>query len=81
MDGGGASGRSCLARASAWAALRFGARQFRRTLRPWTHNRATGSTAAGPYTRAIIARDGLLALSRARSALLHALTEDEHGRR
>jgi hypothetical protein len=65
--------------ASAWAALAFGGANFTEHYGAWVHSRAAGSTAAGPYTRAIIARDGLLALS-AREALYFSLSEDEQGR-
>jgi hypothetical protein len=65
--------------ASAWAALTFGASSFTEHYGRWVHSRAAGSTAADPYTRAIIAREGLLALS-AREALYFSLYEDEEGR-
>ncbi len=65
--------------ASAWAALEFGRANFTERYGAWVHSSAAGSTAAGPYTRAIIARDGLLALS-AREALYFSLYEDENGR-
>lgn len=68
-----------LGAASAWAALEFGRGAFMERYGAWKHSRAAGSAAAGPYTRAIIARDGLLALS-AREALYFTLIEDEHGR-
>jgi len=64
--------------ASAWATLEFGRSSFLEDYGAWRHSRATGSTAAGPYTRAIIARDGLLALS-AREALYFTLYEDDQG--
>jgi len=64
--------------ASAWAALEIGRGNFGERYGAWSHSRATGSTAAGPYTRAIIARDGLLALS-AREALYFNLTQDDQG--
>ncbi len=64
--------------ASAWAALEFGRSSFGEEYGAWRHSRAAGSTAAGPYTRAIIARDGLLALS-AREALYFTLSEDDQG--
>lgn len=64
---------------SAWAALQFGGATFTEHYGHWFFSRAAGSTAAGPYTRAIIARDGLLALS-AREALYFSLYEDEQGR-
>jgi hypothetical protein len=64
--------------ASAWGALEIGRSGFGEQYGQWSHNRAAGSTAAGPYTRAIIARDGLLALS-AREALYFTLTRDDQG--
>jgi hypothetical protein len=64
---------------SAWAAIEFGRAGFGERYGAWTHSRAAGSTAAGPYTRAIIAREGLLALS-AREALYFNLAEDDAGR-
>lgn len=64
---------------SAWAALTFGASSFTEHYGRWVHSRAAGSTAADPYTRAIIAREGLLALS-AREALYFSLHEDDQGR-
>jgi len=64
--------------ASAWAALEIGRSSFFEQYGAWSHSRATGSSAAGPYTRAIIARDGLLALS-AREALYFNLTRDDQG--
>ena len=68
-----------LGAASAWAALEMGGVSFGERYGAWTHNRAAGSAAAGPYTRAIIARQGLLALS-AREALYFNLAEDQDGR-
>jgi hypothetical protein len=68
-----------LGAASAWAALSFGGSSFTERYGRWVHSRAAGSTAADPYTRAIIARDGLLALS-AREALYFSLSEDDQGR-
>ncbi|MBC7767846.1 MAG: DUF1214 domain-containing protein [Phycisphaerales bacterium] len=64
---------------SAWAALELGRGSFAEHYGAWAHSRAAGSVAAGPYTRAIIARDGLLALS-AREALYFTLYEDDQGR-
>jgi hypothetical protein len=57
----------------------FGAASFAEHYGAWSLNRAAGSQAAGPYTRAIIARTGLLALS-AREAVYFNLDQDEHGR-
>jgi hypothetical protein len=68
-----------LGAASAWAALELGANSFGERYGAWTHNRAAGSTAADLYTRAIIAKEGLLALS-AREALYFNLAEDQDGR-
>lgn len=65
--------------ASAWAALEIGRAGFVESYGSWLHSRAAGSVGADPYTRAIIARDGLLALS-AREALYFTLYEDEQGR-
>ncbi len=65
--------------ASAWAVLSFGGANFTEHYGRWIYSRAAGSTAAGPYTRAIIAREGLLALS-AREARYFSLYEDERGR-
>lgn len=46
----------------------------------WFGNANAGSTAAGPYTRAIIAKIGLLALSRAETIYFHKY-DDENGKR
>jgi hypothetical protein len=67
-----------LGAASAWGALEFGRSGFSAEYGQWAHSRAAGSTAADPYTRAIIAREGLLALS-AREALYFTLTSDDQG--
>jgi hypothetical protein len=67
-----------LGAASAWAALELGGAGFSEQYGAWRHSRAAGSAAAGPYTRAIIARNGLLALS-AREALYFTLSEDDEG--
>lgn len=67
-----------LGAASAWAALELGRSSFSERYGAWLHSRAAGSEAAGPYTRAIIAREGLLALS-AREALYFTLDRDESG--
>jgi len=68
-----------LGAASAWATLEIAGASFAQRYGAWTHNRAAGSTAAGPYTRAIIAKEGLLALS-SREALYFNLAEDQDGR-
>jgi hypothetical protein len=64
---------------TAWAALQFGGASFTEQYGHWMFSRAAGSTAAGPYTRAIVAREGLLALS-AREAVYFSLYEDDQGR-
>lgn len=64
---------------STWATLEIGRNTFGERYGAWTHNRAASFTAAGPYTRAIMAREGLLALS-AREALYFSLAEDQDGR-
>lgn len=63
---------------SIWAVFAFGIANFSEHYGAWSLNRAAGSQAAGPYTRAIIARTGLLALS-AREAIYFNLDKDEHG--
>lgn len=63
---------------SAWATLEFGRAAFGEQFGAWRFSRAAGATSADPYTRAIIARDGLLALS-AREALYFTLREDDQG--
>ncbi len=68
-----------LGAASVWATLEIGRSNFGEMYGAWAFNSATGSQAAGPYTRAIIARDGLLALS-AREALYFNLSKDDQGR-
>lgn len=65
--------------ASAWAVLENGRAGFATQYGGWRHSRAAGSVAADPYTRAIIARDGLLALS-AREARYFTLDSDTDGR-
>jgi len=64
---------------SAWAVLEMGRASFVENYSGWVHSRAAGSVSADPYTRAIIARDGLLALS-AREALYFSLYQDSEGR-
>lgn len=64
---------------SAWAVLKFGGASFTEHYGRWVFSRAAGSTGADPYTRAIIAREGLLALS-AREAVYFSLYTDEHDR-
>lgn len=64
---------------SAWGALQFGGAAFTEQYGRWHFSRAAGSSAADPYTRAIIARSGLLALS-AREAVYFSLYQDDQGR-
>ncbi|MFT3728789.1 MAG: DUF1214 domain-containing protein [Terricaulis sp.] len=64
---------------SLWAVVTFGVANFSEHYGAWSLNRAAGSQAADPYTRAIIARTGLLALS-AREAIYFNLDKDDHGR-
>lgn len=64
---------------SAWGALKLWNDSFAAHYGQWAHHRAAGSAAAGPYTRAIIAQHGLLALN-AREAHYFTLNEDEQGR-
>lgn len=64
--------------ASAWAVVTIGFSNFSTHYGAWSFNRAAGSTAADPYTRAIIARYGLLALS-SHEALYFTVDRDEHG--
>lgn len=61
---------------SGWATLEIGRASFGEDIGAWRYNRAAGSEAAGPYTRAIIAREGLLALS-AREARYYTLWRDD----
>lgn len=65
--------------ATGWAALSLGQSNFMESYGAWRFSRAAGSTAADPYTRAIIAREGLLALSN-HEALYYSLYEDDQGR-
>lgn len=65
---------------SGWATLEVGRASLGEQIGAWSYNRATGSEAAGPYTRAIIAREGLLALS-AREARYYTLWQDDHGQK
>lgn len=68
-----------LGAATAWAAINMGVGAFTERYGAWTHSRAAGSESADPYTRAIIARAGLLALN-AGEARYFTLAEDEEGR-
>jgi len=45
----------------------------------WAGSKLTGSTAADPFTRAKVARAGLLALNRSET-IYFTLTKDEHGK-
>jgi hypothetical protein len=63
---------------SAWWALQAGHGAFMQHLGQWSWSRTTGSIDAGPYTRAVIARDALLALS-ADEAIYLNLDRDENG--
>lgn len=67
-----------LGAASAWGALEFGRAGFAEQIGQWNYSRAAGARSADPYTRAIIARDGLLALN-AREAQYFSLERDENG--
>jgi hypothetical protein len=67
-----------LGAASAWGAMSIGGASFGHDVGQWSTNRATGSTAADPYTRAIVARVGLLALS-SREAIYFNLDRDDRG--
>lgn len=67
-----------LGAANALATIEYGAHTSFSRYGAWTHSRTAGSAAADPYTRAIVARTGLLALS-AREALYFNLAEDENG--
>ena len=59
----------------AWASLRLGAGPVRNG--PWQTDLSTGSTAAGPITRARIAIGGLLALRNTEATYFFAETDDE----
>ncbi len=64
---------------SAWWALSAESSAFTEHMGAWNWSRATGSIDAGPYTRAVVARDALLALN-ADEALYLNLDHDENGR-
>ena len=64
---------------SAWGALMFARGNASETYGLWAHSRLAGAAAADPYTRAVVAREGLLALS-AREALYFHLSRDQDGR-
>ncbi|MES1158570.1 MAG: DUF1214 domain-containing protein [Terricaulis silvestris] len=63
---------------SALATVEFGRSLFVQHVGPWTYNRAAGSSGADPYTRAIIAREALLALS-SEEATYFVLDHDDNG--
>jgi len=62
--------------ASAAAVVAGGTRVGSEATGPWFGNRNAGSAAADPYTRAVIARTGLLALSREETIYFTAETDD-----
>lgn len=66
-----------LGAASAFVAPDAGRRMFDDEIGAWSYSRAADAP-AGPYSRAIVARDGLMALS-AREALSFTLDRDENG--
>ncbi len=61
---------------SAWTAVSRLSFSGRITDGGWTTNLNTGSTAADPYTRAAVARDGLLALARTETVYFNRSTDD-----
>lgn len=65
--------------ASGWAAITLGASGVSQSYGDWSYNRAAGAESADMYTRAIVAREGLMALS-AREALYFTLDRDQDGR-
>jgi hypothetical protein len=68
-----------LGAASAWATITLGGFSFAERYGPWRHSHAAGARSADLYTRAIVAREGLLALS-PREALYFTLDRDERSR-
>lgn len=68
-----------LGAASAWGAVLLGGALVSEHYGAWEHSDAAGASSAGAYTRAIVAREGLLALS-PREALYFTLARDEHAR-
>jgi hypothetical protein len=56
----------------------LGAGMGSQTVDGWTGNHLTGAKAADPYTRGIVAKSGLLALTQA-EAMYFTRTTDEHG--
>lgn len=65
--------------ASAWAVMSFGGSNLTERYGRWVYSHSAGSTSADLYIRAIVAREGLLALS-AREARYFSLYKDEQGR-
>ncbi|MBI1188848.1 MAG: DUF1214 domain-containing protein [Alphaproteobacteria bacterium] len=65
---------------SALLVIGFGAQRASDAAGAWTINRLAGSQAADPYTRASVARVGLLALAQSETIYFN-LAEDEDGRR
>ena len=61
--------------ASAFAAVRNG-QSLEVTNGPWATNPDIGSVGADPYTRAVVARTGLLALARAEAVYFIAASDD-----
>jgi len=68
-----------LGAASAWGALAIARGNFTAEAGAWRWSRAAGSPGADPYTRALIARDALLALN-AEEAIYLMLDRDENGK-
>ncbi len=64
---------------SAYVAIAQGAALQQRSFQGWSYNALAGAEAADPYTRAMIARAGLLAL-RAEETIYFTLSADEDGR-
>ncbi|MEQ1618078.1 MAG: DUF1214 domain-containing protein, partial [Terricaulis sp.] len=77
--GGAALAGLALGAASAWGAVVLGGALVSERHGEWEHSGAAGASSAGPYTRAIVAREGLLALS-PREALYFTLDRDERSR-
>ena len=64
---------------TAWWSIDAGRQGFAQDAGGWHWSRATGSESADMYTRAVVARDGILALT-ADEALYLTMTRDENGR-
>lgn len=77
--GGAALAGLALGAASAWGAVLLGGALVSERHGAWEHSAAAGARSAGPYTRAIVAREGLLALS-PREALYFTIDRDERSR-